>query len=104
MPSSILLDKTKIQRYQPNSHATTTQQPKHDNCRDIPETQKTLKVSLRRGSKIKTNLATLAEVTATGLVQASGGDNQDTADCILRNEDVSLWKKNTLQHLRRTLS
>jgi len=69
-----------------------------------PETQKTLKVSLRRESKIKTNLAALAEATVAGLVQASGGGHQDAAGCILRNEDVNLWKENMLQHLRRALS
>jgi single-stranded DNA-specific DHH superfamily exonuclease len=69
-----------------------------------PETRKTLKVSLRRGSKVKTDLATLAEATVTGLVKASGGGHQDAAGCILRNKDVNLWKKNMLEHLRRTLS
>lgn len=65
-----------------------------------PETQETMKVSLRRGSKVKTDLATLAESTTTGLVQASGGGHRDAAGCILRNEDIDLWKKNTLQYLR----
>jgi len=68
-----------------------------------PETQETVKVSLRRGSKIKTDLATLAEATVTGLVQASGGGHQDAAGCILRNEDINLWKKNMLEYLRKTI-
>jgi len=68
-----------------------------------PETQKTMKISLRRGSKVKTDLAALAESTTTGLVQASGGGHRDAAGCILRNEDIDLWKKNTLQYLRKSV-
>jgi len=55
-----------------------------------PETQKTLKVSLRRGSKIKVDLAALAESTVAGLVHASGGGHPDAAGCILRRAEF--WK------------
>lgn len=69
-----------------------------------PETQKTTKVSLRRGGMMKTDLAALAESTTSGLFQASGGGHQEAAGCVLRNEDVDLWKKNALEHIRRVKS
>jgi single-stranded DNA-specific DHH superfamily exonuclease len=65
-----------------------------------PETQKTLKISLRRGGNVKTDLAALAESTTAGLAQASGGGHKDAAGCVIQNEDLSLWKNNTLHYLR----
>lgn len=83
-------------------------QLKHSNPNTIiavisPETQKTTKVSLRKGSNVKTDLAALAKSTTTRLLQASGGGHRDAAGCVIRNEDVNLWKKNTLKNVGRTL-
>ena len=83
---------TQLQHYHPNTIIVVIS----------PETRKTLKVSLRRGDKEKTDLAALAESTTVKLLQASGGGHQDAAGCILRNEDVKLWKKNMLQYLHKT--
>jgi single-stranded DNA-specific DHH superfamily exonuclease len=69
-----------------------------------PETPKTLKVSLRRGSSVKANLATLAESSITGLKQASGGGHPDAAGCVLHKEDIGIWKENVLKHLHQSLA
>jgi hypothetical protein len=65
-----------------------------------PETPDTLKVSLRRGSTVTTNLAALAQATTAKLAQASGGGHPEAAGCVLRNDDLNLWKQQTLDHLR----
>lgn len=66
-----------------------------------PETQKTTKVSLRRGNKVKTDLAALAETTTANLTRASGGGHRDAAGCTLPTDEVNLWKKNISQYLSR---
>ncbi len=68
-----------------------------------PETRKTLKVSLRRGSQARINLAAFAEITTNGLAYATGGGHLDAAGCVIREKDIALWKKNVIQHLHKTL-
>jgi oligoribonuclease NrnB/cAMP/cGMP phosphodiesterase (DHH superfamily) len=69
-----------------------------------PETPKSLKVSLRKGSRVKANLATLAESSITGLKQASGGGHPDAAGCVLHKEDIGVWKESILKHLHQSLA
>jgi single-stranded DNA-specific DHH superfamily exonuclease len=61
-----------------------------------PETKKTLKVSLRRGINVETNLAVLAEATSSSLDGASGGGHQDAAGCTLPTDSLNDWKKTIL--------
>ncbi|MCW3981168.1 MAG: DHH family phosphoesterase, partial [Candidatus Bathyarchaeota archaeon] len=72
-------------------------QLQHDNPNKIiiiisPETEKTLKVSLRKGVNVETDLALLAEKTTINLKGATGGGHRDAAGCTLRNQDAKHWK------------
>jgi single-stranded DNA-specific DHH superfamily exonuclease len=69
-----------------------------------PETNKTLKVSLRRGINVKTNLAFLAEATSSTLDGASGGGHKDAAGCILPTDSLNDWKKAILTLLHKTIT
>lgn len=68
-----------------------------------PETEKTLKVSLRRGINVKIDLAFLAEKTSSKLEGASGGGHKDAAGCILWKEDLDEWKKTILNLLEKII-
>lgn len=65
-----------------------------------PETPKTLKVSLRRGINVKTDLSLLAEEASNNLENGSGGGHKDAAGCILQNKDLARWKTNLLRLLQ----
>ena len=67
-----------------------------------PETKKTLKVSLRKGVNVETDLALLAEKTTTNLTGATGGGHRDAAGCVLRNQDVNHWKLALLTLVKET--
>jgi single-stranded DNA-specific DHH superfamily exonuclease len=68
-----------------------------------PETQGKLKISLRRGTNQKVNLATLAATTTANLDHASGGGHQEAAGCVIQKQDLDTWKKNTITHLEKLL-
>jgi oligoribonuclease NrnB/cAMP/cGMP phosphodiesterase (DHH superfamily) len=57
-----------------------------------PETETTLKVSLRKGVNVDTDLSLLAELTTSNLEGATGGGHRDAAGCIIRKQDVTRWK------------
>jgi single-stranded DNA-specific DHH superfamily exonuclease len=65
-----------------------------------PETSKTMKISLRRGNRVQTNLSILAESSIAGLTQSSGGGHPDAAGCVIQNGDIDVWKKKVLRCLR----
>lgn len=88
-------------RYNVTSQIATQLQHSHPNTTIAvvsPETSRTVKVSLRRGRKAKTNLAILAESSIAGLAQASGGGHPEASGCVIRTEDIDAWKRNVLQH------
>jgi single-stranded DNA-specific DHH superfamily exonuclease len=94
-------------RYNITSQTATQLQHGHRNTVIAiisPETPKTLKVSLRRGNKVKADLAALAESSITGLRQASGGGHPEAAGCVLRKEDLGTWKENVLKRLHQSLA
>jgi outer membrane lipopolysaccharide assembly protein LptE/RlpB len=65
-----------------------------------PETRDMIKISLRRGDKLETDLAALAQSTIMSLTQAAGGGHRDAAGCTLRRQDLDRWQRNVLQHLQ----
>jgi nanoRNase/pAp phosphatase (c-di-AMP/oligoRNAs hydrolase) len=69
-----------------------------------PETQGKLKISLRRGTNRKVNLATLAATTTANLVHASGGGHQEAAGCVIQEQALDAWKTNTIEYLERLLA
>ncbi|UCE29574.1 MAG: hypothetical protein JSV85_02320 [Candidatus Bathyarchaeota archaeon] len=67
-----------------------------------PETPTTIKISLRKGSKVRANLSDLAESTVRNLANASGGGHPDAAGCVLQKKDIDIWKKTIVKALDST--
>lgn len=62
-----------------------------------------MKISLRKGKEVRIDLADLANRTTSKLESASGGGHPDAAGCVIRLDDIDLWKKEVVDYLRKSL-
>ena len=69
-----------------------------------PETQDTLKVSLRKERGLNLSLSDLAEKTTATLEGGSGGGHPDAAGCVFRRKDFNAWKQRALSYLTQMFS
>lgn len=69
-----------------------------------PMNSNLMKISLRKGKEVGIDLADLTNRTTAKLKSASGGGHSDAAGCVIRLDDIDLWKKEVLDYLRKSMT